>query len=278
MRQGRVLLADSHLPMLQGVRRLLESRFAAVVMVADEGSLLETIERLDPDLVVVDLSMPVQEGSNVARQLMGRFPGLRLIALSVHDGTGGLLVLTRPWPAMLRTLWRDDERHREVYWERFSRPGRPVYLTGDGAVRDPSDGYLRILGRVDDVLNVSGHRLSTMEVESAIVAHAAVAEAAVVARPDATTGEAVVAFVTLRKGFDPNDATREAIRHHVDHAIGKFARPAEVRFADSLPKTRSGKIMRRLLRDVAAGRVVSGDTSTLEDLTVLAKLREEEES
>jgi acetyl-CoA synthetase len=210
-------------------------------------------------------------------------PGVEAVVVDaqgdpVPDGTGGLLVLTRPWPAMLRTLWRDDERHREAYWRRFSRPGRPVYLTGDGAVRDPSDGYLRILGRVDDVLNVSGHRLSTMEVESAIVAHAAVAEAAVVARPDATTGEAVVAFVTLRKGFDANDATREAIRHHVVHAIGKFARPADVRFTDSLPKTRSGKIMRRLLRDVAAGRAVSGDTSTLEDLTVLAKLREEEET
>jgi acetyl-CoA synthetase len=171
-------------------------------------------------------------------------------------------------------VWGDHHRFKETYFTQY--PG--YYFTGDGAVRDPKDGYFRILGRVDDVLNVSGHRLSTMEVESAIVAHPAVAEAAVVGRPDATTGEAVVAFVTLRRGCEPSDVTRDAIRHHVDHGIGKFARPAEVRFTESLPKTRSGKIMRRLLRDVAAGRAVTGDTSTLEDLSVLARLREEEEA
>jgi acetyl-CoA synthetase len=209
-------------------------------------------------------------------------PGIEALVVDgeghpVPDGTGGFLVLTRPWPAMLRTLWKDDERHRATYWDRFSRPGRPVYFTGDGAVRDPRDGYLRILGRVDDVINVSGHRLSTMEIESAIVAHTAVAEAAVVARPDETTGEAVVAFVTLRKAHAPTEEMRRAIRVHVEHGIGKFARPAEVRFTDALPKTRSGKIMRRLLRDVAAGREVAGDTSTLEDFGVLARLREADE-
>jgi len=196
----------------------------------------------------------------------------------VANGAGGFLVLRKPWPAMLRTLWGDDVRHREVYWNRFSRPGAPVYFTGDGAVRDAGDGYFRILGRVDDVLNVSGHRLSTMEVESAIVAHPAVAESACVARPDEATGEALCAFVTLKAGHAPSEALRDAIRAHVERAIGKFARPADVRFTDALPKTRSGKIMRRLLRDVAAGRAVAGDTSTLEDLAVIAKLREEEEA
>jgi acetyl-CoA synthetase len=195
----------------------------------------------------------------------------------VEDGRGGFLVLRRPWPAMLRTLWGDDARHRETYWDRFSKPGAPVYFTGDGAVRDPKDRYFRVLGRVDDVLNVSGHRLSTMEVESAVVSHPAVAEAACVARPDEATGEALCAFVTLRGGHAASDAVREAIRGHVERAIGKFARPADVRFTDALPKTRSGKIMRRLLRDVAAGRAVAGDTSTLEDLSVLARLREEDE-
>jgi acetyl-CoA synthetase len=194
----------------------------------------------------------------------------------VPAGAGGFLVIRRPWPAMLRTIWGDDARHRATYWDRFSRPGKPVYFTGDGAVRG-KDGYLRILGRVDDVLNVSGHRLSTMEVESAIVAHPAVAEAACVARPDEATGEALCAFVTLKAGQAPSEALRDGIRASVEKAIGKFARPADVRFADALPKTRSGKIMRRLLRDVAAGRAVAGDTSTLEDLSVVARLRDDDE-
>ncbi len=197
--------------------------------------------------------------------------------VEVPNGKGGFLVLRKPWPAMMRTLWRDDARHKDVYWHRFSRPGAPVYFTGDGAVRDARDGYFRILGRVDDVLNVAGHRLSTMEVESAIVSHPAVAESACVARPDELTGEAVCAFVTLKTGRVPSEALKDEIRHHVEHAIGKFARPADVRFTDALPKTRSGKIMRRLLRDVAAGRAVAGDTSTLEDFAVIAKLREEDE-
>jgi acetyl-CoA synthetase len=195
----------------------------------------------------------------------------------VPNGTGGFLVLRRPWPSMLRTIWGDDARHRETYWARFSTPGSPVYFTGDGAVRD-EQGYLRILGRVDDVLNVSGHRLSTMEVESAIVSHPAVAEAAVVARPDEATGEALCAFVTLRSGVRATEPLKDSIRGHVEDAIGRFARPADVRFTDALPKTRSGKIMRRLLRDVAAGRAVAGDTSTLEDFSVLARLREEDET
>jgi acetyl-CoA synthetase len=194
----------------------------------------------------------------------------------VPDGSGGFLVLRKPWPAMLRTIWGDDARHRQTYWDRFSRPGAPVYFTGDGAVRD-ADGYFRILGRVDDVLNVSGHRLSTMEVESAIVSHPAVAEAAVVGRPDESTGEAVCAFVTLRHGYPVHKDIADSIRAHVEQAIGKLARPADVRLTDALPKTRSGKIMRRLLRDVAAGRDLRGDTSTLEDLSVIARLREDEE-
>jgi acetyl-CoA synthetase len=194
----------------------------------------------------------------------------------VEAGAGGFLVVRRPWPAMLRTLWGDDARHRQVYWERFSKPGKPVYFTGDGAVRG-KDGYLRILGRVDDVLNVSGHRLSTMEVESAIVAHPAVAEAACVARPDPATGEALCAFVTLKAGTSPSEALKDDVRAAVERAIGKFARPADVRFTDALPKTRSGKIMRRLLRDVASGKATTGDTSTLEDLSVLSRLRDDDE-
>jgi acetyl-CoA synthetase len=208
-------------------------------------------------------------------------PGIDAAVVDAHgrevpSGTGGFAVIRKPWPAMLRTLWRDDQRHREVYWNRFSRPGAPVYFTGDGAVRD-ADGYFRILGRVDDVLNVSGHRLSTMEVESAIVSHPDVAEAAVVGRPDETTGEALCAFVTLRAGRAAGPDVVESIRAHVEQSIGKLARPSEVRFTDALPKTRSGKIMRRLLRDVAAGRALAGDTSTLEDLSVIARLREEDE-
>jgi acetyl-CoA synthetase len=194
----------------------------------------------------------------------------------VAHGKGGFLVVRNAWPAMLRTLWGDDARHRQTYWERFSKPGAPVYFTGDGAVRDAS-GYFRILGRVDDVLNVSGHRLSTMEVESAIVSHPSVAEAAVVGRPDESTGEALCAFVTLRAGESPGPGLVDSIRTHVERAIGKLARPSDVRFTDALPKTRSGKIMRRLLRDVAAGRDLRGDTSTLEDLSVISRLREEDE-
>ncbi|MCZ6598090.1 MAG: acetate--CoA ligase [Planctomycetota bacterium] len=185
---------------------------------------------------------------------------------------GGLLVLKKPWPAMLRGIWGDDERYREQYWSRF--PG--WYFTGDGARRD-ENGYFWIMGRVDDVLNVSGHRLSTMEVESALVSHEAVVEAAVVARPDDLTGEAICAFVTVGGAAQPNDDLIERLKEHVSKEIGKLARPADIRFAEALPKTRSGKIMRRLLRDIASGRKTMEDTSTLEDYSVLARLRGDEE-
>ncbi len=186
---------------------------------------------------------------------------------------GGFLVIRRPWPSMLRGIHGDDARYVSTYWSKFD--GR-YYFTGDGARKD-KDGYFWIMGRVDDVLNVAGHRLSTMEVESALVSHAAVVEAAVVGRPDELTGEALCAFVTIGPGQVASPALVEALKEHVAREIGKLARPAEVRFAEALPKTRSGKIMRRLLRDVAAGREVRQDTSTLEDYSVLARLRAEEE-
>jgi acetyl-CoA synthetase len=185
---------------------------------------------------------------------------------------GGYLVIKRPWPAMLRGIWGDPERYKATYWTRF--PGR--YFTGDGARRD-EHGNFWILGRVDDVINVSGHRLSTMEVESALVAHEAVVEAAVVGRPDALTGQAIAAFVTVGPGVAVGDDLRAELMAHVDKEIGKLARPAEIRFTDALPKTRSGKIMRRLLRDIAAGAETVQDTSTLEDYSVLARLRGHEE-
>jgi acetyl-CoA synthetase len=191
----------------------------------------------------------------------------------VAPGEGGYLVVRRPWPSMLRGIWGDDARFVETYWSRF---GGQWYFTGDGARRD-ADGCYWILGRVDDVLNVSGHRLSTMEVESALVSHAAVVEAAVVGRPDALTGEALCAFVTIGPGQTASPELAERLKEHVATEIGKLARPAEIRFAEALPKTRSGKIMRRLLRDVAAGREVRQDTTTLEDFSVLARLRGEEE-
>ncbi len=190
----------------------------------------------------------------------------------VPAGAGGYLVLKQPWPAMLRTIYRDPDRYVEQYWKRF--PG--VYFTGDGARRD-ADGYLWIMGRVDDVINVAGHRLGTMEIESALVSHSLVAEAAVVGRPDDLKGQAVVAFVTLQAGEMTTEALRAELKDHVVKEIGAIARPDEVRFTDALPKTRSGKIMRRLLRDIASGRETLGDTTTLEDYSVLARLREEEE-
>jgi len=185
---------------------------------------------------------------------------------------GGLLCVRKPWPSMLRGIWGDDRRFVETYWSTVEG----CYFAGDGARRD-EDGYFWIMGRVDDVINVSGHRLSTMEVESALVSHDKVCEAAVVSRPDEITGEAIVAFVTLGQGIDVDDALRAELTAHVAAEIGKLARPAEMRFTDALPKTRSGKIMRRLLRDVAAGRESAGDTSTIEDYTVLAKLRADED-
>ena len=185
---------------------------------------------------------------------------------------GGYLVITRPWPGMLRTVWKDPERYREQYWSQM--PG--VYFTGDGARRD-ADGYFWVMGRIDDVVNVAGHRLGTMEVESALVSHPAVAEAAVVGRPDDLKGQAICCFVTLESSRKASDDLKKALREHVTKEIGAFARPDEIRFTDALPKTRSGKIMRRLLRDIAAGKETVGDTTTLEDYAVLARLREEEE-
>jgi acetyl-CoA synthetase len=184
------------------------------------------------------------------------------------DDQGGFLVIRKPWPSMLRGIWGDLQRFRETYWSRF--PGR--YFPGDGARRDP-DGCYWILGRVDDVLNVSGHRLSTMEIESALVSHPAVVEAAVVGRPDDLTGEAITAFVTLGPGTPPSHELMGVLMEHVAREIGKLARPAEIRFTDALPKTRSGKIMRRLLRDIASGKETVGDTTTIEDYSVLARLR-----
>ncbi|MDW8363964.1 MAG: acetate--CoA ligase [Myxococcales bacterium] len=195
-----------------------------------------------------------------------------------EDGTeagpdeGGYLVIDGPWPSMARTIWGDPERFRQQYFSRF--PG--LYFTGDGARRD-ADGYFWVVGRIDDVVNVSGHRIGTAEIESAIVSHPAVAEAAVVDRPDPLKGQALVAFVTLRAGQTPSPQLREAIAAHVAEQIGKFARPDVVRFADALPKTRSGKIMRRLLRELAAGSEPRGDVTTLEDVSVLAALRQDEE-
>ncbi len=190
----------------------------------------------------------------------------------VPPGMGGYLVITKPWPSMLRTIHGDDERFQLQYWSQV--PG--TYFTGDGARCDQEGNYW-IMGRVDDVLNVAGHRLSTMEIESALVSHRAVAEAAVVGKPDEIKGQSIAAFVTLEGGFRPSDELKQQLREHVVHEIGALARPDDIRFAESLPKTRSGKIMRRLLRDIAAGRESTGDTSTLEDLNVLSRLREHEE-
>jgi acetyl-CoA synthetase len=173
---------------------------------------------------------------------------------------------------MLRTIFRDPDRYRQQYFSQI--PG--AYFTGDGARRD-EDGYFWLMGRVDDVINVSGHRLGTMEIESALVSHPKVAEAAVVGRPDELKGQAVVCFVTLEGGARGDNRLRDELRAHVVKEIGALARPDDLRFTDALPKTRSGKIMRRLLRQVAAGDETLGDTTTLEDLSVLARLREDEE-
>ncbi len=190
----------------------------------------------------------------------------------VPPGSGGWLMIAAPWPGMIRGIWGDDERYREQYWSDV--PGK--YLCGDNA-RCDEDGYYWIMGRIDDVLNVSGHRLSTIEIESALVSHELVAEAAAVGRPDELTGEAVAVFVTLTGGVEPSDKLKKELKAHVGKEIGKFAAPADIRFTASLPKTRSGKIMRRLLRDIASGRETVGDTTTLEDYSVLAKLRSDEE-
>jgi acetyl-CoA synthetase len=205
------------------------------------------------------------------------FPGISADVVdksgaSVPPDQGGYLVIKKPWPAMLRTIYGDPDRYKAQYWSFI--PG--CYFTGDGARRD-KDGYYWVMGRVDDVINVSGHRLGTMEIESALVSHPTVAEAAVVGKPDDLKGTAISAFVTLKTGNTPTDALKEELRSHVVKEIGAIARPDEIRFADNLPKTRSGKIMRRLLRDIASGKTTVGDTTTLEDYSVLTKLMQEEE-
>ncbi len=190
----------------------------------------------------------------------------------VPVGSGGWLTITKPWPGMLRGLWADDERFETQYWSDV--PGK--YLCGDNARKD-EDGYYWIMGRIDDVLNVSGHRLSTIEIESALVSHPNVAEAAAVGRPHDMKGEAVAVFITLTSDADPSEELRKEMKLHVRKEIGSLAVPDDIRFTASLPKTRSGKIMRRLLRDIAAGRETVGDTTTLEDYSVLAQLRQDED-
>ena len=194
--------------------------------------------------------------------------------VEVPRNSGGKLVIMKPWPSMLRTLWGDDDRYARQYFSEF--PGRPdVYFTGDGARQD-KDGYFWIVGRIDDVLNVSGHRIGTAEVESALVSHPSVAEAAAVGRPDELKGQALVVFVTVKAGVTPSEALKEELRNHVGKEIGSLAKPDSIRFAAGLPKTRSGKIMRRILKEIAAGGVVKGDTTTLEDFSVVAALQSDE--
>jgi acetyl-CoA synthetase len=186
---------------------------------------------------------------------------------SVGIPGGGYLVLTRPWPSMLRGIWGDPERYRETYWTRFG----DRYFAGDGAKRD-DDGYFWLLGRVDDVMLVAGHNISTAEVEHALVDHPAVAEAAVVGKTDATSGQAIAAFVTLRTGVEPSEALVDELREHVGHKIGPIAKPKTILFTEDLPKTRSGKIMRRLLKNVSEDQTL-GDTTTLADPSVVESIK-----
>jgi acetyl-CoA synthetase len=217
-------------------------------------------------------AVPLKPGSGTLPM-----PGIEAEVVDFHgkpvpDNTEGFLVIKRPWPSMLRTIWGDPQRYEQQYFSRI--PG--IYFTGDAARRD-EDGYFWILGRVDDVMNVSGHRLSTMEVESALVRHPAVAEAAVVGKPHEITGQAVCCFITLKQGFQPGDGLAQELRQWVAHEIGAFARPEEIRFAEALPKTRSGKIMRRLLREIVTSHTVSGDVTTLEDLGVVTRLASQQD-
>jgi acetyl-CoA synthetase len=249
---------------------------------------------------VVDTYWQTETGGHVITPLPGctptkpgscTLPMLGIDAAVVNEqgeelpaNQGGLLVTRRPWPGMLRGIYGDRTRYVQGYWSRVKGPdGRggttPYYFSADGARRDV-DGYFWVMGRVDDVINVSGHRLGTMEVESALVSHPAVAEAAVVGMPHEIKGTGICAFVTLKSASrrDADDALRKELAAHVAREIGALARPDSVRFAEGLPKTRSGKIMRRLLRDLAAGvEKITQDTTTLEDYSVLAKLREGEE-
>jgi acetyl-CoA synthetase len=206
------------------------------------------------------------------------FPGILVDVVDLDGNTvganqGGYLAIEHPWPGMMRTVYGDPERFRRTYWEHIPpKDGQHFYFAGDGARKD-ADGYFWVMGRVDDVINVAGHRLGTMEIESALVSHPAVAEAAVVGKPDQLKGEEIVAFVTLESTHSPSEALLKELKQHVVSEIGAIARPGEIRFTDGLPKTRSGKIMRRLLRSLAAGQEIAGDTSTLEDRSVLDKLR-----
>jgi acetyl-CoA synthetase len=200
------------------------------------------------------------------------FPGIVADVIDEHGSTvplggGGYLVLKRPWPSIARTIWGDPDRYVETY---FSKYGPETYVAGDGAKRD-EEGYFWLLGRIDDVMNVAGHRLSTYEIESALVDNPKVAEAAVVSRPDDLVGEAIVAFVTLKSGYEGDDAVAGELRDHVSKKIGKIARPHGIIFTADLPKTRSGKIMRRLLRDVARGRPL-GDVTTLANAEIVEQI------
>jgi acetyl-CoA synthetase len=191
----------------------------------------------------------------------------------IGENQGGYLVILQPWPGMIRNIHGNPDRYRKTYWEPIPpKQGQYFYFTGDGARRD-QDGYFWIMGRIDDVVNVAGHRLGTMEVESALVSHAAVAEAAVVGRPEVIKGEEIVAFVTLEDNYFPSEQLAQELQAYVANAIGAIARPAEIRFSETLPKTRSGKIMRRLLRSLVADQAIVGDISTLEDRDALEQLR-----
>jgi acetyl-CoA synthetase len=212
-------------------------------------------------------AVPLKPGSGTL-PMPGLVPDIvDLNGYEVGPNKEGYLILRRPWPSMARTIWGDPQRYKEQYWTKV--PG--AYFTGDAA-RCDEDGYYWVLGRVDDVMNVSGHRLSTMEVESALVKHPAVAEAAVVGKPHEITGQAVCCFVTLKKGDHSPDTLGKELRQWVAHEIGAFARPEEIRFTEALPKTRSGKIMRRLLREIVTNHTVAGDVTTLEDMSVITKL------
>ncbi len=217
-------------------------------------------------------AVPLKPGSG-SLPLPGVLPDIvDLHGNPVGTDREGYLIIRRPWPSMIRNIWGDPERYEQQYWSRV--PG--AYFTGDAA-RCDADGYYWVLGRVDDVMNVSGHRLSTMEVESALVRHPAVAEAAVVGKPHEITGQAVCAFVTLKRGDHNPEKLGQELRQWVAHEIGAFARPEEIRFTESLPKTRSGKIMRRLLREIVTSHAVTGDVTTLEDMTVVTRLASQQE-
>ncbi|AKM31296.1 acetate--CoA ligase [Pandoraea faecigallinarum] len=240
---------------------------------------------------IVDTWWQTETGGHVITPLPGATPlvpgsctlGLPGVAVAIVDetgqdvpnGQGGMLVIKRPWPSMIRTIWGDPERYKSSYFP--SELGGKIYLAGDGSIRDAKTGYFTIMGRIDDVLNVSGHRMGTMEIESALVANPIVAEAAVVGRPDDTTGEAIVAFVVLKRARPTGDEARQLaleLRNWVGKEIGPIAKPKDIRFGDNLPKTRSGKIMRRLLRVIAKGEEITQDTSTLENPAILDQLKQ----